>query len=124
MEEPKNEETWNKKRIVIAVFLFALLMLGGYFFKNRILGVQAPGLTKSIKGISTKEATAEPALKIDVQEAVKEKINNLKQEVSGLNILEIASSSPQVQKILNDIKSLEQYPVNQVKEICKKICGL
>jgi hypothetical protein len=41
--------------------------------------------------------------------------------------VEIASSSPQMQKILNDIKSLEQYPANQAKEFCRqiyeKICG-
>ena len=59
-----------------------------------------------------------------MQKAVAEKIESLKQDVRGLNIVEIASSSPQVQKILNDIKFLEQYPANQAKEICKKICGL
>lgn len=124
MENIENEETWNKKRIAIAVFLLALLMLGGYFVKIRSLGKNFSQPAKSIKGINTKGTTTEPALKMNVQEAVKEKINNLKQEVSGLNVLEIASSSPQMQKILNDIKSLEQYPVNQVKEICRKICGL
>lgn len=124
MEEVVKKESWNKKKIFITVFLLILLIVGGYLFKIRVLGKNSSQPAKSTKGISAAETTTQPEPKINIQEAVKEKINNLKQEVSGLNVLEIASSSPQVQKILNDIKSLEQYPVNQVKEICKKICGL
>lgn len=126
MEELRNEDSWNKKRIFIAVLLLSLLMIGGYFYKTSILNEDAIP-AKSVKGISAKEDVKEPELKelkANIQESVREKINSLKQEVSGLNILEIASSSPQMQKILNDIKSLEQYPTNQAKEICKKICGL
>jgi len=124
MEEVNKKESWNKKRIIIAVFLLILLMVGGYFFKTRDLSENSSQLTKSVKGIAAEEETTQPMAKINIQEAVKEKIDNLKREVSGLDVLEIASSSPQVQKILNDIKSLEQYPTNQVKEICRKICGL
>jgi hypothetical protein len=121
--EEENVQSWNRKRIFIAVFLLALLLTGGYFFKTRILGETQLQPAKSVEGISTEDESAElPG--INVREAVREKIENIKKEVSGLDILEVASSSPQVQKILNDIKSLEQYPTNQVKEICRKICGL
>lgn len=124
MEEVNEGASWNKKRIFAALILILLLAIGGYFFKTRILDENLSPQTKSIKGISTAEKTTEPPFRTSIQDAVKEKINSLKQEVAGLNISEIASSSPQVQKILNDIKALEQYPTNQVKEICKKICGL
>jgi hypothetical protein len=123
MEEVNPVESWNKKRIFIAIFLLLLLAIGGYLFKTRILGANSSQLGESVKGIATEEI-ASPEVKTNIQEAVREKIDNLKQEVSGLDIVEIASSSPQVQKILNDIKSLEQYPTNQLKEICRKICGL
>ena len=122
--EEVNAQTWNKKRIFITFFLLVLLIAGGYFFKTRVLRNQPPQVGKSIRGITAQTSTIEPEPKINIQEAVKEKINSLKQEVLGLNVLEIASSSPQVQKILQDIKSLEQYPINQAQEICKKICGL
>lgn len=124
MEEVNTGASWNKKRIIIAVFLLILLIVGGYFFKTRVLDGNLLLQLKSVKGISTQESTNKPAFKLNIQEAVKEKINSIKQEVSGLDVVEIASSSPQVQKILNDIKSLEQYPTNQLKEICRKICGL
>lgn len=125
MEETGTGESWNKTRIFIALFLIAVLAVGGYFFKTRVLGDNSPpNEIKRVQGVSTKDKISSKEVGVNVQEAVKEKINNLKQQVSGLNITEIASSSPQVQKILNDIKSLEQYPTNQVKEICRKICGL
>lgn len=124
MEEIKTEGSWNRRRIFIALFLIAVLTVGGYFFKTRILGEKSSQSAKSVKGISVKEKDPVPEFKINVQEAVKERINSLKREVSGLNLSEIASSSPQVQKIINDIKSLEQYPANQAKEICRQICGL
>jgi len=118
------KESWNKKRIFISVFLLLFLIIGGYFFKIHTPSENSPQPAKSVKGVSAEEKNVEPELKINVQETVREKIENLKQEVSGLDILEVASSSPQVQKVLNDIKSLEQYPTNQLKEICRKICGL
>lgn len=124
MEEINTGGSWNKKKIFVAGFLLVLLIVGGYLFKTRVLGENLSQQSKSVKGAATKEKNTEPEFKINIQEAVREKLNNLKQEVSGLNMLEIASSSPQVQKILNDIKALEQYPTNQVKEICKKICSL
>jgi uncharacterized membrane protein YvbJ len=114
-----NKETWNKKRIILSIFLLTLLLIGVYFFRSGIF-VSPSRQSKSVKGASI--TAVDPG--VNVQEAVKEKIDNLKQEVSNLDILEIASSSPQVQKVLNDIKALQQYPTNQIKELCRKICGL
>jgi len=125
MQEAQEVSSWNKKRIFAAVFLMILLVVGGYLFKTRVLDTNLSLQDKkSVKGISSKGEKRKEDLGMEIQGAVKEKINSLKQEVSSLNIVEIASSSPQIQKIINDIKALEQYPVNQVKEVCKKICGL
>lgn len=130
MEELKNEETWNKKRIFIAIFLIIALIIGGYLMKTKVFGNRSLSpfdILKSVKGISNvkkDDKTQEKSLSVNAKKALQDKINSLKQEVSGLNILEIASSSSQVQKILRDIKSLEQYPETQAKEVCRKICGL
>lgn len=116
------EESWNKKRIFAAFILIILLVAGIYFFKSRLLDLNLS--PKSVKGINSEEKKEKEDFTTDIQGAVKEKINSLQQEVSSLNIMEVASSSPQIQKIINDIKSLEQYPTNQAKEICRQICGL
>ena len=128
MEEVSQKSSWNKKRIFAAVFLIIALIALGYFIKTRVLSEKSPPTdsSKAVKGTTnTKEENKEQdRLNINVQRAVQEKIESLKQAALGLNVVEIASSSPQVQKIINDIKALEQYPTNQAKEICKQICGL
>jgi hypothetical protein len=123
MEEAGKGESWNKKRIIIAVIAVILLIVGGAFLKANFFAGSSRQ-SQSVKGANAEEVKTESIPKIDIQGAVKEKMNNLKEQVSSLSIAEIESSSPQVQKIINDIKSLEQYPTNQIKEICRKICGL
>lgn len=121
MEEVGVKESWNKKRIFAALFLITLLVAGIYFFKSRVLDLNLS--PKSVKGINSEGKKEKEDFKMDIQGAVKEKINSLKQEVSSLNIMEVASSSTQIQKIINDIKALEQYPTNQARELCKQICS-
>ena len=126
--EIKKEESWNKKRIFAALFLIIALVALGYFLKTKVLGENSSptDFSKAVKGTTNakEENKEQEGLNINMQKAVQEKIESLKQEVSSLNIMEVASSSPQIQKIINDIKALEQYPTNQAKEICKQICGL
>jgi hypothetical protein len=126
MEEVKTGESWNKKKIIITTIILALLIAGGFYLKIRVLSQNSSQITGSVKGAVMQEI-AIPDIKASAQEAVVEKIDNLKAQVSNLNVSEIASSSPQVQKIINDIKSLGQYPTNQAKEFCRqiyeKICG-
>ena len=128
MEKVNTKESWNKKRIFITLFLLALLVAGSFFFKTQVLDINTQ-TDKSFKAVSSEDKKTEnqkkdEGSKINIQSAIKEKIYDLQQQVITLDVMEIASSSPQIQKIINDIKSLEQYPVNQAKEICRQICGL
>lgn len=129
MEEVNGQSSWNKKRIFGALFFIAALIVLGYFLKTKVLGQNASPTDspKAVKGTTARKQEnkeQEQGLNINVQKVLQEKIESLKQDVKGLNIVEIASSSPQMQKVINDIKALEQYPTNQAKEICKQICGL
>lgn len=121
MEEVKSD-SWNKKRIFVAILILLLLIAGGLFFRIRVLDQNSSPAVKS--AVDNKVEQSSPEIKTNIQEIMREKIDTIKQEVSSLDMLEIASSSPQVKKILNDIKSLEQYPSDQIKEACRKICGL
>jgi len=117
--------SWNKKRIIIAIILLMLLGVGAYFFKTKILSSEPP---KSVKGVSVKEnKSSEGEEKIDIQEAVKDtvkkKLEDLKKEAMKIDVAEIASSSPQIQKLIKDLSSIRDYPANQAKEICEKVCG-
>lgn len=125
-KENAAQGSWNKKRIFIAVFLLVFLSVGAYYFKTKILSSQSP---KSVKGASVEENKSPNAndAKIDVQKAVKdtvkEKLEDLKKEAMKIDVAEIASSSPQIQKLIKDLSSIRDYPANQAKEICEKVCG-
>jgi hypothetical protein len=59
----------------------------------------------------------------NIKNSVADQLNNLKSEAQNVDLVEIASSSPQVQKVINDLKALQDYPKNQVKATCEQICN-
>ena len=116
MQEVKFEESWNKKRVSTA-FIVLLLLAGGavYLLKNRL-----PFDAKSERAQSQKVLSASD---YNLEGVVQKQIESIKKEVNTINIAEIASSSSQIQKIINDVKSLEKLPQSQVKDACFRICG-
>jgi len=119
-EPPKEEQEWDKKKITL--FLIAAIVLIGIGFeaKDLILGTStspSPAVVKpDIKGVATQVV---PEIKKNVQD----QLDNLKSEAQNVNLVEIASSSPQVQKVINDLKTLQNYPNDQLKSTCEKVCN-
>lgn len=120
MKESVQDEEWDKKKIAAAlVALLALLGTGAYYANTHIFKQSTP----TVASIKKDVAGAETSIKLSLpKEELQNKLEDIKEQVTNINVLEIASSSPQIQKVLNDIKSLESYPRNQAKEMCKKIC--
>jgi hypothetical protein len=129
------KETWNIKKIIAALVLLSGISAGGFFAVNKYYFQEkkAPEVleekNKSVKGTNiieneqNEEKSDDPDEKdIDLEENIKEKISDLKEQVEKLDLVEIASSSPQVQKVINDIKSLEQYPVTKARDVCNALC--
>lgn len=135
--EPESE-MWDKKKIVISAI--ALLVLTGVVMELRPLILKTLGKNSQISSVSFSTAVEgastqsqnQDVPKVSVpdfsisrsklQAGAEEKLNNIKQQVESINIQDIASSSPQVQKVINDLKSLENYPKNQAKQMCENIC--
>ncbi|MBI4079100.1 MAG: hypothetical protein HY429_02270 [Candidatus Levybacteria bacterium] len=122
MKESVQEEEWDKKKIAAAAFALLVLLGVGAYYANTYIFKQT---TPTVASIKKDVAGARSEVKLSLpqpKEMLQEKFEDIKEEVEKINIVEIASSSPQIQKVLNDIKSLENYPRNQAKEMCKKIC--
>lgn len=123
-KEIKEEKEWDLKKIIVTPFILAILIILILFFKYYVFSEndfskKSSFVTPSVKqveGIST----VEPAP--DIKQAVQEKVNSIKEEAAKIDIIEIASSSPQVQKVINDLKELEKYPSSQAKSMCNNIC--
>lgn len=135
MDKIDTIETWNKKKIFITLLIIVLLV--GFGIKTFVLSKNkdffamhtVPTFLKSVMGINTQkdkvkgESTKKNTSSLPIQAVIKEKLDTLKKEVNNLNVTDIATSSPQIQKIINDLNSLKEYPANEAKEICQKICG-
>ncbi|MCL5433214.1 MAG: hypothetical protein M1524_03840 [Patescibacteria group bacterium] len=133
------QEKWDKRKIILgAVGILLIAGLIGYGLKTNFFSSGLTKLIKPSKGVagisssdesvsdqeegssSTGQSFSLPAN--EVRSTVEQKINTIKEEVNKINVVEIASSSPQVQKVLNDLKAIENYPKDQAKDYCKKIC--
>ena len=126
MKEAKEEIIWDKKKIILFLLslLVALVLL--YEFKNLVFGANSvqnnplsSGKKQSVAGASSTIVPEGVSLKNNVQQ----QIDNLKNEASNINVVDIATSSPQVQKVINDLKALQDYPSNQLKQTCINICN-
>lgn len=115
----------NIKKIIILAFVAIIGGLLLYLSLFLFLGKNKLSLSKkSVKGISAqKQKDASLPSASNLQSSLQQKLDSIKQEVSKLDIKDIASSSPQVQKLINDLNAVKNYPGNQAKEICQKICG-
>jgi hypothetical protein len=136
------EEVWDVKKIIIGLVSVTTVATGGYFAKEYLF--QNPSTSpaekaavparQEVEGATTentnennqsqeqKKSFSIPSVNSAVA-GVQQKMDTLKDQVTNLNAQEVASSSPQIQKILNDLKTLEEYPKNQAKEACYSICN-
>lgn len=121
------EETWNKKRIILGLGILLLVISGLTAFKILVLDKNqdsSQGLLKktttSVKGESA-NISENPVSGLKTN--IADQINTIKQEASNINLTEIATSSPQVQKVLEDIKGIQNLPRNQAKSFCEQVCN-
>jgi hypothetical protein len=124
------EESWNKKRIIIGlVFLFAAVA-GLTAFKVLVLDQNQNSLQSvtnktatAVEGASTSNNPNNDSTISGLKTNIQDQLNTIKQEASNINLTDIATSSPQVQKVIDDIKSIQNLPRSQAKSFCEQVCS-
>lgn len=119
--QKKTDETWDRKKVSLVLSLVMILLVFGFFGSNRYL-LQSK---TEVKGDTTKEEAKKTIEKpnINIKKDLEDKVNAIREDVDSLDVKEVASSSPQIQKVLNDIKSIQNLPSNEAREACMKICS-
>lgn len=125
-EGVKKEKTqWDKRKIFLFSLLCLFLLFAGFEIKSFILdkNINYPQkqdsiVSENVKGVSTINSSTD-----GIKNTIQENINALKKQASDINVTEIATSSPQVQKLINDLKALQNYPQSGLKDACFKICN-
>jgi conjugal transfer/entry exclusion protein len=123
MKEAKKEAIeWDKKKIILFTIGIALLLILGLVIKEMMFaGVQISNPSQA--DISVKGASTQISPFPDIKQGIQNQINTLKSEAQNINIVDVATSSPQVQKVINDLKAIQNYPQNQLKATCENICS-
>ncbi|MBI2032497.1 MAG: hypothetical protein HYV38_02915 [Candidatus Levybacteria bacterium] len=119
--QKKIEESWDRKKVFLALSLVIILLIFGFFGSNRYFGQPKT----EVKGDAIKEEVKKTIEKpnINIKRDLESKVNAIREDVDSLDVKEVASSSPQIQKVLNDIKSIQNLPSNEAREACMKICS-
>src|SRR5579871_2718244 len=117
------QEKWDKRKIFAGII--GLLVLIFAFYQNRQIILGTVSSSGKVAGASTqKNVTGEQTVSpLPLQKDAQESIQGLLEEAKGVKLDEIASSSAQIQKVLNDLKALGNYPKDQVRQVCQNICG-
>lgn len=121
MKQIEQEQVWDKKKVIPALLSLAVILtLATYFGKNYLDFQNASNPSKQVMGAEQEDSVS--VQKPDVQKIIQERVEVIKEETEKINVVEVATSSPQIQKIINDIRQLEEYPSNQAKDFCHQIC--
>jgi len=122
MKEREEKIEWDRKKILLFVIAIGILTGVIYIVKEMMFtGLETPSystINTAVKGANTE---VNPPL--DIKKSVQNQIDNLKNEAQNINVVDIATSSPQVQKVINDLRAVQDYPQNQLKATCEKICS-
>lgn len=135
------EESWDKKKIVTALLFLVLFAGTAYAAKKYFLGSSTDQFLQKfsqqsqgvVAGISTENQNADTTQNktptppftfsgTNIQNSLQEKFASIKNQVGSLSVDDIASASPQVQKVITDLKALQDYPKTQAKQFCENLC--
>lgn len=115
-------EVWDIKKILAGIFIIGVIIFTAKIYvldKN----LQNENLGTKLEGASVKSDKTIALPSQDLKKDLNQRLNDLKEDVNSINVVEVATSSPAVQKILNDLKNLQNLPQNQAKEACFNICN-
>ncbi len=132
------EERWDKKKILIGVVILFLSGVGVVYGKYWYDQASAPKHLLSVQGTSTDAVSVDspptptPGNQLfklalpssqDVSNSVNQQIQSLQDQVSQINVQELATTSPQIQSIIKQIEALPQIPGQTAKQACMQVCN-
>lgn len=114
---------WDKKRVIVSIIIVVLVLFGAKMLKSTFFpNVNILG-ESTVKKASEIEKPNVENPNIDLQTQVGKTLDQIKDNVIELDPEEVASSSPQIQKVLNDIQNIKNLPADQARNACMKICS-
>jgi hypothetical protein len=60
---------------------------------------------------------------VNLESKVESSVSQIKDNIVNLDPEEVASSSPQIQKVLRDIQGIRDLPADKARNTCMRICS-
>ncbi|KKQ34567.1 MAG: hypothetical protein US51_C0034G0006 [Microgenomates group bacterium GW2011_GWA2_37_6] len=123
-KEIEQDFEWDRKRILIGLGILSVIAIAAFELKGLFLNKNGNvlGETNINKSSEIEKPNVKPP-NINLQSEIDSTIANIKKNIGQLDTREVASSSPQIQKVLQDIQGIKDLPSSQAKEMCLKICS-
>lgn len=133
----KEEVVWDKKKIVMLLSTLVLIFGGiitakNFFFPNSSKGIVAGIHTLNSSAADSASAngdsntsgneTANKSFFLPTSQDIQQKVQDIQKQIMHLNIDEIASSSPQIKQVIEQIQSLPAQPANIARTACEQLC--
>jgi hypothetical protein len=123
-KEEVSSEEWDKKKVIITAFFVVVAILAVREIKTTFFSNNDEVLGQNVSVSPTPIKKPDVQIpRVNVVNQVGSKIEELKRNIDGLDPVEVASSSPQIQKVLRDMEGLKDLPSNEAKSMCMKLCS-
>jgi hypothetical protein len=115
VKEAEIVTSWSKKKIAVAIFLvIVLIFVGVYGVKSLI--------DNTNRVLEEKVSQERPQLPLPNQKNIEGIISNAKNNLSKIDADNVASSQPQIQKVIDDLRQLTTASASAKSLICGTIC--
>lgn len=115
----KAAEPQSVSKGVLALIVLVIVLIVAQFVITRKSDVKGAKTEQSLHQEETKKV--EEAKK-RLQGTLEDQVDSIKEQVTQLDPKDIAESSPQVQKLIEDLKNLQGVPKDQLKNTCINVC--
>lgn len=125
MTEQKKETEKPQKSLTGSVFaliaLIGILIIFQFSLQSNSDGLVKGAKKEKVLGVNDREKVDDA--KKSLQQNFEGKLQDLQKQVMNLDPQEVVTSSPQVKKIINDLKNLQGLPKSELKQVCESLCS-
>jgi len=130
------QEYWDIRKIVLGVILFLLgsgIVYAAYEYTSpsRASHVLSPqeNTIQSVRGEAitptspVAEETQSSRVSIPTSDDVLRQIITIKEQIESINVVAIATTSPQIQEVIRQVQALPEAPRNAARDACIQACS-
>ncbi len=116
-QEGEIVESWSKIRIVIAAIIVIFALFGSYY-----IYAKAKTGTTNVLGAHSDPKISSSDVHLPSREDAEKLLETAKNELNNLTSDNLVSSQAALQKIINDLKNLQDGKGDPVETFCELVC--